>query len=672
MMVAQTMTAPATPRIRSKPVTSAPNVTLLYRDKAHFWAKRLGCEALPTVGKGPAFLPGDDTHRYAWQKNALGKPGVHPATPELWAKANGFGLAYPAGSTGAFLDIDNGTFYQTLCKTLPILATALRFERGSDHQHIPLKLAYPLPKACLSVKGNGHELGSLRGPGALIIGPGCYHESGHGYTVVEGPYVTLTKDQTDHLIAAFESEPAHPKVLTSDTLGKQRFNPAVVQAVIDGIEKKVGHPLRFSSTGTASFRAWWRQDEHHSAYFSRNRYRVYDAAHGDRAVYNLKALCEEFEINYQKLGGLYAGTPGPEPIKLSPDMVLRRDLIAANKIALARFLDLLLARPQAPYTRKEILTFGADVEMRRAAVDRALAKAVEAGYVLSPCRGSYCLSPEIFPEARSNTLPFPPEAYHGPTSTYRRAFLAMIERLAQPEDRNARPVSAAKLAGVAGLSRRTLYRHEKKIGIERFKWIVRTEIRSTADIHAAGWLEVVDQQLQTLQRLHPDQFTDATAYAQDVSGRVLFCQQYPSIRLLPGQERSDRIPDGAILINTTTYQIDHVLTTDTQGVPHIIHPTPVNSENICHPSTRKDPEMHTTPEPDPIPTPISVPFSSPEIPQATLDGRRKDLNAIEKAEQDEHRRQESAYKAQHEPDDLIAWIVSDRGGVVREEIPTHA
>jgi hypothetical protein len=178
--------------------------TLTIQAIAAHVAALLGAETFPLVGKAPAM-----GHRWNTDK-VLGRPGVQPATPQVWAAATGYGVMSPAGGDLFILESDDPLFTTAIFGAFPAFRAAPLVFSGDPARvgrcHIYLRLAravitaafgpntprrgalsrrrpaQPKPGADATTT-HSEEIASLRGHGAYVVGPGSLHPaSGLPYT----------------------------------------------------------------------------------------------------------------------------------------------------------------------------------------------------------------------------------------------------------------------------------------------------------------------------------------------------------------------------------------------------------------------------------------------------------------------------------------------------------
>lgn len=166
------------------------------RGYAQAYAKRLGMSAIPVIGKVPiAGVNWSDHNRALYVKRAD------------WEDATGYALLPILGSNRAVIDFDSESFWLQALAMLPALRAAFTVGRGAN-RHVYVQTDRPLPQAILSVTQGKRELGSLRSYGAYVVGPESDHESGEQYTHVGGQHpARLDAAQTDALIALFTPPP---------------------------------------------------------------------------------------------------------------------------------------------------------------------------------------------------------------------------------------------------------------------------------------------------------------------------------------------------------------------------------------------------------------------------------------------------------------------------------
>jgi len=177
-------------------------------------AALLGAACFPLIGKAPALSS-------SWPSLI-----AQVDNTDIWEEATGFSLVPPKDSLLTLVDLDSPDFAVKILQLLPQIEQSAGSRRGPN-QHRYIKLSRPLQQAYITKRDEqGQELGSLRGHGAYVVGPGSLHPSGDTYIPIPGPVIELDEFDTLLLLNAFgtdtdEHRPrlhSHPFTASTGTL----------------------------------------------------------------------------------------------------------------------------------------------------------------------------------------------------------------------------------------------------------------------------------------------------------------------------------------------------------------------------------------------------------------------------------------------------------------------
>jgi hypothetical protein len=546
-----------------------------FKDTASLWARRLGCECFPLVGKEPAL-------GYSWRKRQLGKSGTHEASAAAWEAATGFAVAPVGGSPLTIIDCDDTAFATQLLADIPTLQNALTVWRA-DHCHIYVLLAQPLPKAVVKLKNKlGSEIASLRGPGSYVAGPYSIHESGDVYTPKGSRPASLSETETQLLLAHFGlsekgkkrehslkrvQKPAAPN--TQPTQGV--INPRLIANLAAHYRKRKyirhGDWLNGPCPNAGRHK---NRDKHPSFGFNL----ISGVGHCFLCGWiETKHLSDAAGISWQSLG-LYEGMrPSDAPYEQPNDFApqdRRVVLIAAHCTRAVRLMDMLRDERKTQWSRAEILAIGERVGWSRAQTDRNIAQAIDAGLLRR-------LRPGLYQRLERFKTPSPAKpfgvAYSGHPARYREVIYTHILHSLQPHQPTSCWPTTQKIATASGVSRRTAYHYEERLPVRRYKLFRRKLLPQEAHSPCVpdealetflGWrkgyyrFDVVTPRGETLLSFELGNnpaaaLSAALKHAQTWDGTVLYAKALPSMRLLPGQRIADNLPRGARLSQSQTH-----------------------------------------------------------------------------------------------------------------------
>ena len=527
------------------------------------YAKRFNVECAPLKGKIPF-------RGYRFVRNE----GVYQAKSSHWDKASGYFVAPITGSLLAIIDIDSPQFYNILLTTFPFLKHSFTVRRG-DHYHVYVILPRPIGAAYISAKDdNRHEIASLRGVGSYVVGPYSRHKSGDIYTPLDDSAspAELTSDQFDTLLQIGEFElPSDPVNITASSnesmprLHSRAMNPRLIQAISNHLLMKGGKATHPKSNGEI----WINgpcpfSDKHKSGIdrhwsFGMNTATGHNRCHACGKSFRLKDIVTKLGISIGELGGLYA-----ENDPYADERITARGIASARMIE-----DIASALPSPMVTRQQLVEYGDSLGWSRAKSYNAINFAIETGRLKPAGKGIYLRSSQ----SPSGQLPFDRKAYQGHVANWRAAHVLKVQQELQKkvlEVRNgaSQPYTARGIARKGGnISRATLHRYESlRLAIRRHPVILRYDLPKTLSAQQAiltqdragtyTMLDVINRAGVLVERIdhHSYEFPvqallKAHKLASASCGKVVIAEHRGAIRVLPGQQIEQLIPDGGKLVN---------------------------------------------------------------------------------------------------------------------------
>ncbi|MHB8626512.1 MAG: bifunctional DNA primase/polymerase [Aggregatilineales bacterium] len=510
------------------------------------YAKQFGMAAFPLRGKVPLVAE--------W-KPCLESPGVYGSDDE-WAPATGYALAPVQGDTLAVLDVDDPEVAQALLAQFPCLAATFQVMRA-DHAHFYLHLAAPLSQACLKHWNTApkRETASLRGIGAYVVGPLSDHAFGDTYRPNGLPIVTLTLFEQTQLLAWFTpTSPAGPSP-SPDGVQAIRLYPTQ--------DERTGEPTAIAQTlrmhGYHRNKDWLNgpcihpenhaNADHHASFgvniesgvghcFKCGNYAPSEVAAAlalrqESLSPNVAARPYAFVTVVEQPPAGAAASLDDESVQVELNTIVA--IMRQGKHAAARLYSLLFAHSRATagqhtYHKANLIALGQRYGLSGTQVMRAARTLSELGLLIKLEQGGYrrvsvARAREILALGDDYGLVrIANEAFSGSITKYTAAVTLAVERLL-PNDR-----SSAEIAAAIGISKRSLYDQEARVGVERETQIKRANL-ATATIHFATVCDANGQRVGVVGGMNAAH--GAMEWAGESGGSAWGWQQSPSLRQLP-------------------------------------------------------------------------------------------------------------------------------------------
>lgn len=521
------------------------SLTKAKREIAGCYAAYLGMAAFPVIGKTPA-------RREAWL-GFIQKPGVYG---DGWETATGYALAPVVGSNLVILDADNPAFAVRLCAALPRLAETFQVHRGG-HIHFYLMLVLPLAQAVLKLRRGAAEIASLRGAGAYVVGPYSDHPaSGERYLPSQlGEFcapITLDLLEQQTLLDLFKAE--------ADPTSSHDW-----AAPVGALPLRPHHPDYETTLNEVCRILRARGYKEHGEWLNGRCIHPERHAHQDEHI--------SFGVN-QRTGvghcftcGDYAPAEVAEALGLIPhhakpdhddarpyaficeealphDGYVRSELniavalIRQGKHAAARLFDLLtddsrLRCGQHTYHTSDLAALGKGFGLTRTQIVKATRTLVEDGLLYRVRRGAYQrVGIETVQRklglGREYALVSIPQATYRNVADYTAAITLAVEHLLPAN------LATATIGDAIGISSRSVYDHENRVGIIRTTNVKFTHIGQPTVCFA----KVVDEDWRTVRTLNGLRKPMNSAMWDTSGGKhVLAWEQLPSTRQLPSLDR---------------------------------------------------------------------------------------------------------------------------------------
>lgn len=521
---------------------------------AQVYARKTGMAAFPLVGKVPAL------GLRSWIAFTA-RVGVYGGEA-IWEKATGYALAPVQATSVVVLDVDSDAFAESIRAKFPALDQTFGTWTGYKGAHFYLTLAYPLPSALLSIKDAGHEIASLRGHGAYVVGPESDHASGRQYEWNRRkPIIQLDEGQTAALIALFSPPTAAPTSSSAPdapSAGKEPPPPGSIylwQKPTDYDRVRDDVARLFKSRGYRRNKLWLngrcvRADQHangdqHASYgFNTESGWSYCFCCG---AIPLIEIAEALGVPRRSLGqpigegAPYAFTGATDSAAqleaesqddhVRSELNIATTLIRGGHYRAARFFDLLCQASrntdgQHTYSTPELIAIGKDYGLSRTQVVKAAGALVKLGLILKTARGSYrriaISAVQRLLGLQEHFAPVPlPRAVYRSLNAYKQAVVLAVQRHIPAGQ------SSDVIARAAGVSRRTLYRHENAAGVERQTQVHRVNVATATACH---FVKVFDAARQFVRTISGDDQQGAMELAANTGGRAWAWQQRPSRR----------------------------------------------------------------------------------------------------------------------------------------------
>ena len=521
----------------------------LKRATAFSYATQLGMSAFPVIDKKPP--TGVEWSRWTGTQGVFDKDDSH------WAAATGYALAVPANSLVAVVDVDDPTVLLELLTAAPHLKDTFQVRRG-DHIHFYIKLAKPLGKSFLSLKVGGREMVSLRAHGAYVVGPRSDHMSGQAYTPNNGRVQQLSGYEQDQLVALLATKdvsmPPEPKQYPLPTLqtAPRSGITAIPQWTINknhDITAKVADTLR--ARGYKQHKEWLNgpciHPENHvngdlNPSFGVNvrtgvGHCFSCGSFSPRHVAQALGIEQRTSFSARAVafsGIQHASKTAPNTIQIELNVAVefnRRRRAAAGRLWGLLFEYSRVADGQHTYRLAEILQIGDVWRLSRNQVLSALGALVELGIMERREAGVYV---RVGLERTQQLLGIgtdyalvnmPVEAFKGRISGYSSAVTVIAEQQLEGTP------SVGLIAGAAGVSKSTIYRHENDRNVTRKTVVRRIGLATATDKAFAKVFDYAGRPVVTISiKRNGEGAHGAARMADACQGSVWTWEQSPSQR----------------------------------------------------------------------------------------------------------------------------------------------
>lgn len=520
----------------------------LKRVTALSYATRLGMSAFPVIDKKPP--TGVEWSRWT------GAPGVFDKDDSHWVAATGYALAVPTNSLVAVVDMDDPTVLIELLAAAPHLKDTFQVKRG-DHIHFYIKLARPLGKSFLSLKVGGRELVSLRAHGAYVVGPRSDHMSGQAYTPNNNRIQELSGREQEQLIALLTTKDAAVPETKQYPLPTLQIVPrsgitAIPQWNINknhDTAAKVADILR--ARGYKQNKEWLNgpciHPENHVSGDKNPSFGVNVhtgvghcfscGSFSPRHVAQALGIEQHSSFSARAVafsGIQHASKTTPNTIQIELNIAVefnRRRRAAAGRLWGLLFEYSRVADGQHTYRLAEILQIGGVWRLSRNQVLSALGVLVEMGIMERREAGVYV---RVGLERTQQLLGIgsdyalvnmPVEAVKGRISGYSSAVTVIAEQQLEGTP------TVGLIAGAAGVSKSTIYRHENDRNVTRKTVVKRIGLATATDKAFAKVFDYAGRPVVTISIKRNGEGADGAARMADAcQGSVWTWEQSPSQR----------------------------------------------------------------------------------------------------------------------------------------------
>ena len=533
------------------------------RGRARCYADKFGVAVFPVRGKIPLTA--------TW-KPYLTAPGDY-GTDEEWASATGYAVAPVLNSNLVIIDLDDLTKAETLFHLCPTLRQTFMVTRGTAHLHLYCQLAVGhLSKAYLTRREDNHEVASIRGAGAYVVGPESSHPSGDLYIPNDLPVVTLDLFEQTRLLEWFNAseQPKHgPAIQRAGgqairlrrTAQQTEAQRATVERVLRGrgyrqsdnwlngpcihpekhregdshpsfgvnIQSGVGHCFVCGNYSPAEVAAALGVPSPTLPECERDRLYAFITAESLPAV----SVAEESSVKMSRTA------PVAVEDKVQLELNISNALIKRGKHAAARLNDLLFDdsrrhHGQYTYQMAALVELGKSHLLSRTQVVKAVKALCGLGLLVQVKRGLYrrlsvAHSRVILGLGNEYALAeIPRKACMGSVSIadYTAAIVLVVERLLPGN------LPSGAIAAAAGISTQSLYTHERRLNVKR-KTQAKVVNVATATPHFA---KVFDDGHALVGTVSGDNLAhQAMALAARNGGKAWGWRMLPSRRYLPDE-----------------------------------------------------------------------------------------------------------------------------------------